>query len=804
MSFNNNENDEFITASTVTTTTRLDNEKDDHFTKFHSDILFHIISYCNIRDSGRFGVTNRRHYYIVHQYRLRRGPEFVASISNLSFSCNNAKTTTTGNKKTKMISQQQLLPAEVCYDAITKIQTIPNIAFGFCKQASSLPYALPSFVPNETVILCAKTKNIQSSGVLLSNVGSNSDGLGMSSSNNDGDDDDDDDTSNDNEATKGSTKHSTVECMSHSSVFLASMPNAKVITFANYSEELLGNGQRSQQKATKQCAYQLSQHLSELQKKENSDDPYYYKMFIIYACGEVGSTEANMYVKTLQQQYPKAIIVGGICLEAYVSVPNIHDISDPQSMECTPKQLMRKHSTQELIYMYQTLGGAYQEINKEQLLGNINQTYYTKAELAEHVYTLLCTKMYKLVTIDDGICGIALGGNDVPIHSIVSRGVVSRTAAFYKHHKGSSQDQRASSSSKTEFIPPPSQTTLYVKEADYVRYGDPDYMFNDDEEDIHHHPPYHIIRKIIDTDTNRIYAPSQLHEKFGESDLLGIRKITSSPNESTVRYENGFTLETPHELSKQLDAYVIVGDDEYDDSNNENSSNHRRMDDSCDDFRIKSLVGANIDYYDLDGPACVYDMDDAMVCLKEQTKSSTILGGIMFSCNGRGPKSSSMMPLDMADATIFEKYFPKIMCVGMYAYGEIGPIALAGTIRRQDQQQQQQQQQSSLSSRHHFNNESKVKDIVGNPPPYQQYTVFNQGNSCLQAFTAVFSLFIVPKNEFHKELLDDSVECIETFIQKQLNLASSSNQQEKTNATVSLTTNQNHGDPSSQPKRSRL
>lgn len=776
----------------------------NYFTKFHSDIMFHIISYCNIRDSGQFAVTNRRHYFSVHQYRIRRGPEFVASISNIyhngtttiknSNTIKNA-TTNTNHKRMKISSstipaiqqpQQQLLPTDVCYNAIQQIQTIPKIAFGFCKEISTLPYDLPSYIPNETIICCAKTKNIQTSGVIMPNSRNSIGNCNHSScySSSGGDNNDDDDNSNiDVDMMNNPHQHSTIECASHSSVFLSNMPNAKVTSFAYHRDQLLGISTSGtlpgQPKATKKLAHQLSHQLLDSYKQDHVGetiiDRLYYKMFIIYACGDVGSTEVDMFVKTLQQQFPKAIIVGGICLEAYVSIP-ITKLNDLFGSNISAKHLIRKYNSDELLFLYQTLGGAYQETNKNQYLSNLHQAYFSKVDLAEKVSKLIHEKIYNLVTIEDGICGIALGGN-VPVHSIVSRGVVSRTAAFYKH-----SGTNTNSSSSGGCTPPPSQTSLYVAEAEYVRYGDTNYMFdssNNEDGDDHHHPPYHIIRKIIDINTNRSYTPSQLHEKFGQGDLLGIRKVISSSssncdkfviNETTgATYENGFTLETPHDISRDIDAYVLIADDEFDDEDDDNNNKNHSMDQRVDDdierpYRVSSLIGANIDFYDLDGPACVYDMDDAMACLKEQTKHSTILGGIMFSCNGRGPNSSSMISIDMADATIFEKYFPKIQCVGMYAYGEIGPIALAGTIRRQDQQQQTS---SSYRGQHQLKNDSKVRDMVGNPPPYQQYTVFNQGNSCLQGFTAVFSLFIVP-NEYHKEQFDDSTESIEAFIQKQL------------------------------------
>jgi hypothetical protein len=55
----------------------------------------------------------------------------------------------------------------------------------------------------------------------------------------------------------------------------------------------------------------------------------------------------------------------------------------------------------------------------------------SKRDLIDHAYSLLQTRPYRLQHISDfencGIVGIALGGENVPFRSVVSRGVVSLT-----------------------------------------------------------------------------------------------------------------------------------------------------------------------------------------------------------------------------------------------------------------------------------------------------------------------------------------------------------------------------------------
>merc|ERR1712071_514558 len=134
--------------------------------------------------------------------------------------------------------------------------------------------------------------------------------------------------------------------------------------------------------------------------------------------------------------------------------------------------------------------------------------------------------------------------------------------------------------------------------------------------------------------------------------------------------------------------------------------------------------GSFIDLFELDGKACNEDLENTLIRLKEQLQNEKLLGSIMYSCSGRGP-NPGLLEDTMADAKKFAKHFPFLPCVGLYAGGEIGPVATFGN-----------------------------KDV------------FRRGKVALQGFTAVFAVFVVPKRGPTKYNLNDSKENIQKFIEK--------------------------------------
>jgi hypothetical protein len=262
----------------------------------------------------------------------------------------------------------------------------------------------------------------------------------------------------------------------------------------------------------------------------------------------------------------------------------------------------------------------------------------TKKELVEHVYQVMQSKKYRLEMLDDGgICGIALGGQDVPVRSMVSRGVKSLTRSKFGGGSGSGVgDARPS-------------TNFTVEQAEYILPTDDSYMFTGEDP-----PPYHLIRRILDNDTGKSYSPVELVTAFGQSTFLGVRRIG----------EDGFSLYMPHPISLNMNAFLLV--------KSENSSEEEE------DQEEESLENAHVDLLELDGKACMDDMTNAVRKLREQTQGEHILGAVMISCAGRGPTAGGLISEDMSDATRFAQVFPQVPCLGFYAGGEIGPEALAG------------------------------------------------------------------------------------------------------------------------------
>ena len=67
--------------------------------------------------------------------------------------------------------------------------------------------------------------------------------------------------------------------------------------------------------------------------------------------------------------------------------------------------------------------------------------------------------------------------------------------------------------------------------------------------------------------------------------------------------------------------------------------------------QANSLVGAEVDFFYLDGEACCQDVDRTLSLLRDQTQGEEILGAIMFICSGRGPRQGHLIREDMMDAT---------------------------------------------------------------------------------------------------------------------------------------------------------
>merc|ERR1711971_1119540 len=97
--------------------------------------------------------------------------------------------------------------------------------------------------------------------------------------------------------------------------------------------------------------------------------------------------------------------------------------------------------------------------------------------------------------------------------------------------------------------------------------------------------------------------------------------------------EDGFKLSHVNSLTRELNAFVIVAEE-------------------SEDSR-ESLLGAEMDFFFMDGRSCQEGMDRTMRKLKEQIAGEEILGALMYSCNGRGPSARGMIEEEMSDAKRF-------------------------------------------------------------------------------------------------------------------------------------------------------
>lgn len=230
-----------------------------------------------------------------------------------------------------------------------------------------------------------------------------------------------------------------------------------------------------------------------------------------------------------------------------------------------------------------------------------------------------------------------------------------------------------------------------VHEVRLVTPDDGEYIF------VGHEDPYHNITEIASVESGVVTSPTALLRRH-EPDFCGIQR----------EGEDGFELHALNPISLQTNSIILMTDGSRE--------------------QCESLQNAQLDLFDLDGEECKRHVDWTLSKLKHQTQEETVLGAIMFSCNGRGPDARSLLRERMADASRFERHFSKVPCCGFYAGGEIGPLALAG----------------------------------------QHGNVFQRGKAAIQGFTVVFALFIVPPPQAFPYELNDSPENVAAFVRNRL------------------------------------
>lgn len=411
-----------------------------------------------------------------------------------------------------------------------------------------------------------------------------------------------------------------------------------------------------------------------------------YEVFILYGCG-AGCNVLEEFIECVQSMHPKAALVGGICSSGFVSKPVDASLKDAG--------ILSSKSVRVLKQMYKSMGGS----------ASFLATLTEKQTLVEHVLQLLHTHPYVLEpNVEDGVFGVALGGN-VPIRSVVSRGVKQLT---------------------------PPDTTLVAKE---VRTEGPTIG-----QDLHPAgaaaapptrivvPAFHVVESIIDKDTGKEWNVLNFLASHGEMgvDFCGVRRRRRGNNINNNNNHN-----TEYEDSFELYQLDVLGD------KLKISSDHINTDVSGGSAEEEdSLQDAQLDFFALDGPSCMKHVETTMRQLKEQTTKAhdSVMAAIMFSCSGRGPMPGWLMSKRMADAHAFSNAFGgNVPCIGFYAGGEIGPLATAPAP-----------------------DHSGCRDL------------FQRGKAALQGFTAVFALFVAPIVDLKNVDIDDSPTRVEDFIIKQL------------------------------------
>jgi small ligand-binding sensory domain FIST len=301
-------------------------------------------------------------------------------------------------------------------------------------------------------------------------------------------------------------------------------------------------------------------------------------------------------------------------------------------------------------------------------LGGSEINVVEKSDLVDLIWELQQESL-QITSLGDAVFGVVLGG-DAPVKSMVSRGVTSITHG----------------------VPQPI-SPFVVHSVEFFRPGDPGYLFRGD-----HLQPMHMISELKNTDTGQVLTAAEcMTSMTQDAEFLGVKRDS----------HDGFELYMMSPFSQRTNTYLITTDGSQE--------------------QEESLQGAQIDFFTLSGEACLEDMEKMAKQLREQTQGEQILGAVMFSCSGRGPSRGMLIPEDMADAKRFHKEFPNVPCLGFYAGGEIGPMALAG-------------------------NEN----------------VFQTGRASVQGFTAVFCLFIVPVVERQRQMLDDCNENVNRFVATRL------------------------------------
>lgn len=745
-----------------------------------ANLVIHVVQFLNAREAGRLMQSSKRFYYLVHQYRRLRGPELVAaassspqpsssSSSSTNRSNNNDSTTTTSTNHANTVRLRAAAAAaserstkQVYHEALNQLpggSSPPNLVLSFntLRRTNTLPSTvLPSLVPVNAVVLGAEAPAIQS------NLG----GLDQ------------------------------IESTSCSNLYLGSMPNAHIKPFCMETTSAAAVNSETRDfiaQLAREAPPGNRSHTDNNSNAVNNDDDNWWKVFMVYATYDANQEHVERFLNAVQRRYPRAVIVGGICSIGYVSLPTTTTTTATTTTETrTSAILTSKEELQGYTSTYlRTFSRSLQGLPEDDIPGGISKRevvvyvynrllqqqnrlryhYQEQQQQPQHSYRIVGTNEYE----SGCIFGVALGGDQIPVRSVVSRGVKSLTT-------------RSSSS--------PSDC-LFVHQAEFVKPGDDGYMFqqrqaedsddDDDGDDDGHDdndggrqmPSYYLIRSMIDTSTGKVWSANEICRDKGYPDYIGLslqRPEPSSRRDAVVG--ETFELHSVHPLSFNINAFVLFLTDLGEESSRTSTATATAAASSAHEEtgsqqRPCAIQNAPIDLFDLSGEACIEDLDYTLGNLAKtvQKNKEEVLGAVMFSCGGRGPTANSLMRGHvMADATRFAKAFHttrtpthesdsaatdsitasqkkrRVPCLGFYAGGEIGPLALARRRR-------------------------PCSDTVGyrsgarfNQNCLEAATLFQHGGVALQGFTVVFALFVVPVFDLSSfPDVDDSEANVQTF-----------------------------------------
>lgn len=137
-------------------------------------------------------------------------------------------------------------------------------------------------------------------------------------------------------------------------------------------------------------------------------------------------------------------------------------------------------------------------------------------------------------------------------------------------------------------------------------------------------------------------------------------------------------------------------------------------------------------FFELDAQACIDHVQGKMKQVSEEmvAKGQELLGGVLFSCNGRGPTNLlNLRRQPGVDANAFRQYFGHKHLAGFYAAGEIGPQAIYLEEKKQGTASNDEEEDTAAAA-------AANRSVM---------SCTQTGQAALQGFTAVFGLFIVPK-----------------------------------------------------------